>query len=349
MAGLTIEKVYGALKRGEVAPTYYLTGTEETLKDELVAAIVDAAVDRASRDFNLDVRSAGDLTGESLHALIETPPMLAERRAVVVRGLDQWRRNAKIWKVLDRYIDNPSPTTVLILTESAAEKLNAKLARVTTHVAVDGLKPNQVRRWLSARARRCGIELEDRAADHLVAAVGGDLSSMALEIEKLAAAAEPGRPVTAGDVAQLVGVRHGETVSDWIDLVLRRATAEATAQLDSILALRSVSGVQLVAQLGTALVGVRVARALLDDGAPATRVEGGVLQRIKGARPLKLRTWSLEAKTWTRAASEWTAVELDAAIAHTYDADRQLKSTTISNELGTLKTLLLRLSRSTMP
>jgi DNA polymerase III subunit delta len=80
MAALTFEAVYRALKYGEIAPVYYLSGEADFLKDELVNAITRAAVDESGRDFNLDIRSAGDLDGEALHALVETPPMLASRR-----------------------------------------------------------------------------------------------------------------------------------------------------------------------------------------------------------------------------------------------------------------------------
>src|SRR5256885_12964307 len=96
MPSLTLEAAYRTLKRGEPAPVYYLTGDADVLKDELAAAIVRAAVDEASRDFNVDIRSAGDLDGESLHALVETPPMLAQRPAVGLKNLDHWRANARV-------------------------------------------------------------------------------------------------------------------------------------------------------------------------------------------------------------------------------------------------------------
>jgi hypothetical protein len=94
MPAASFASVRSSLERGKLVPVYYLTGDEEVLKDELVDAIVDSAVDPSNRDFNLDVRSAADLDGESFHALVETPPLLAERRAAVVRNLEQWRKNS---------------------------------------------------------------------------------------------------------------------------------------------------------------------------------------------------------------------------------------------------------------
>ena len=76
------------LKKGELAPLYYLYGTEDVLKEEAIQAILDRALDPSLRDFNLDQRSAGQLDSESLHSLVNTLPMLAERRVAVVRDVE---------------------------------------------------------------------------------------------------------------------------------------------------------------------------------------------------------------------------------------------------------------------
>src|SRR3989475_10833029 len=95
MAALTLDALLRSLKKG-ASPSetvYLLYGDEDVLKDEAVRMLVDAALGvgggASSRDFNLDVRFAPDLTPESFHALVNTPPMLAERRAVVIRGVEQ--------------------------------------------------------------------------------------------------------------------------------------------------------------------------------------------------------------------------------------------------------------------
>lgn len=342
MAGLSLERAYRSLKTGEIAPVWYLTGDEDVLKRELETAIVDAVLDPASRDFNLDIRSAGDLDGEALHSLIETPPMLAERRVVAIRGLEQWRRNAKIWKVLHAYLEQPSPTTVLVLTHGAGQAPDRKIAGRSVHVDAGRLEPDHLRRWVARQAGRAGLTLEDDAAAHLIDAVGGDLATLGMEIEKLAVAAPAGEPVSAARVADFVGVRRGETLHDWVDAAVRRDVARAVALLDPVLAQSGVSAVQVVMALGTALAGVRLARALLDGRTAPGRVQRRVKEHIQRARPPKLRNWNLEAETWTRAAERWHADEVDGALAAAYEADRELKSSTVSDERGILTTMLLR-------
>ena len=106
-ASLDFDSAYRAIKRAAPAPVYYLTGDEELLKEEIVGLILGEVIDAASRDFNFDVRMAGELDGESFHSLVETPPMLAERRVVVVKNIESWRKNAMVWQVVYRYLESP--------------------------------------------------------------------------------------------------------------------------------------------------------------------------------------------------------------------------------------------------
>jgi len=342
MAPLTLEAAYRALKGGELVPVYYLTGDDDILKDDLVAALVNAAVDPAARDFNLDVRSAADLDGESLSNLVETPPMLAERRAVVVKGIEQWRAGASVWKVLARYLARPSPATMLVLVQSSGEKTNAATAAAARHIQVDGLKPEQAIRWAVDRAKRAGVTLDPKAAAHLIAAVGADLGHVAMEIEKLAAASPADAPVTVDDVARMVGIRSGETLPDWVGAALARDIVRGVRLLAVVLPQTGVNGVRMVMALGTAMTGTRFARSLLDGGSSPGAAEGAILRHLQAARPPQIGVWKDEAHRWVTAAGRWTAAELDEALRALQQADRSLKTTGVTEEEGILTSLLLR-------
>ncbi len=341
-ASLTFDTAYRRIRRGDIDPVYYLTGDEDILKDELIGQLADRVVDPSMREFNLDVRVASDLDGEALHALVETPPMLAERRMVVLRSVDQWRKNAKVWQVLDRYLDQPSPTTVLVITASAGAKSQATLARRTSHVEVAALRPERLHKWVQMRADRTGVALSDDAAEHLVTAVGPDLAQLGMEIEKLAAVAD--REIGPDTVAELVGVRRGETTDDWVAAVLSRDPSRALSALGSVLGATGNSGVRLVAMLGTALLGVRIARSLLDAGRRGRDVERGVMEHLRSARPFGLGSWSKVAAAWARYADHWSDGELDEALRVALAADRALKSTTIADDGGILTDMLLTMS-----
>src|ERR1051325_708266 len=76
-----------ALQDKKFSPAYLLLGQDEFLKEEALRHLVDAAVDPATRDFNLDQRRGADLDAASLSSLVDSPPMMAERRVIVIRDV----------------------------------------------------------------------------------------------------------------------------------------------------------------------------------------------------------------------------------------------------------------------
>jgi len=84
-----------AIKSGSFDPAYYVVGEDEFQKEDAIRQLIDAALDPAAADFNLDVRRASDLSSEDLGVLIGTPPMMAERRVVVLRDVPWLRKDAQ--------------------------------------------------------------------------------------------------------------------------------------------------------------------------------------------------------------------------------------------------------------
>jgi DNA polymerase III subunit delta len=343
MPALNLDALFRGLAKGEIAPVYYLYGPEEILKDEAVRAILERALDPAFRDFNLDQRTAAQLDPDDLFALCATLPMMADRRVVVLRDLEATKRKPKLRAALLRYLGRPAPETVLVLVQGAGEEAEDKeIARHGTAVSLEPLPADRVRKWLHRRATALGLSLEEDAAGHLLAAVGGELAPLAAELEKLAAL-PPGEPLTAARVGELVGVRHGETVFDWRDAVLDDRTGPAVSLLGPLLDQPGASGVKLVTLLGTTLVGVGVARSHYDRGVRGRALDDAVFEAIRRSRVYGLLSWGEEKARWVRWAGRWPADRLRLALQATLDADRSLKGTTISDERGILATLLLRL------
>ncbi len=345
MAALTLDALLRSLKKGAPVPepVYLLHGDEDVLKDEAVRALVDSAVG-SSRDFNLDVRFAPDLTPESFHALVNTPPMMAERRAVVIRGVEQvGKRKTKLRDEVVRYLASPNPTTVLVLVVAAGEEADADLVRASAAVAVDALAAERVPRWLQHRATTLGLTLAADATERLLRAVGNDLSTLSRELEKLASLAggAGGRPVTADDVSNLVGVRRDETAFDLVEAALERRAARAARLVEPVLEQAGMSGVKILSLLGTHLVGTALARAERDRGVPAARLPDTIYRQMQSVRPYGMRSYKEEAARWTAWSALWTARELGRALRAALAADNALKTATVSDDRGIVTQLVL--------
>ncbi len=344
MPSHTFDALLRSLPKGELAPVYYLHGPEDILKDEAVQAIVERALDPALRDFNYDQRSAGQLDPESVFALCTTLPMMAERRVVVLREVEGWKRKPKARAAFLRYLERPAVETVVILVQGAAEEAEDKdLVRGAYAVACEPLPAERARRWLLRRAGSLGVALEDAAAEHLLLATGNDLGTVAAELQKLAAL-PAGAPLTAEQVGELVGVRHGETIVDWRDAVLDGAAGRAAAMLGPLLDQPGVSGVKLITLLGTTLAGVGLARSHYDRRVRGASLERLMFDRLRQLRLFGLPDWKQESTSWARWAAAWPSGRVRHALRAARDADRALKNTTISDERGILTDLVLRLT-----
>ena len=345
MRALTFDALLRGLKRGAPDPVYYLYGDEDVLKDEAIRALLERVVEPGARDFNVDQRSAADLDPESFHALVNTPPLLAPTRAVILRGVEQVKKTSGLYKELIRYLAAPNPTTVLMLVQGAGEKPDAALLQAVTAVAVERLPPERVARWMARRAGELGLTIEPEAATLLLEAVRDDLGALALELEKLAGLAV-GRAATQADVAALVGVRRGESLGDLVEAALTHQPLAAARRVEPVLDQAGMTGVRIVSALGTALIGTALARAELDGGAPAARLPDIVFRHILAARPFGLGNWKEEAARCARWAVLWRPAMMRRALRRTLEADVALKSSTVSGERAIVTELLLTL---TMP
>src|SRR6266566_3655783 len=344
MAAVTLDALLRSLKKGAPLPelVYLLHGDEDVLKDEAIRALVDRAVG-SSRDFNLDVRFAPDLTPEAFHALVNAPPILAERRAVVIRGVEQLgKRKTKLRDEVVRYLASPNPTTLLVLVVAAGEEPDADLVRASTSVALDALAAERIPRWLQHRASSLELTLASDATELLLKAVGNDLSTLSRELEKLASlTAGGGRPITADDVSNLVGVRRDETVFDLVEAALERRVARAAQLVEPVLEQAGMSGVKILSLLGTHLVGTALARAERDRGVHPARLPDTIYRQMQSVRPYGMRSYKEEAARWTAWSGLWTTRELGRALRAALAADNALKTATVSDDRGIITQLLL--------
>ncbi len=70
-------------------------------------SLLDAALDPAMRDFNLDILSAQQIDPDALEAACATLPMMAERRVVVLRDVEAWKRKTKAKQPAVAYLATP--------------------------------------------------------------------------------------------------------------------------------------------------------------------------------------------------------------------------------------------------
>ena len=343
MPAQSVDTLLRSLNKGELAPVYYFYGPEDVLKDEAVRIILDKALEPSLRDFNFDQRSAAQLDAEEVYALCNTLPMMADRRVVLLRDVEGWKRKTKGRTEFLKYLERPCAETVVIMVQGSGEDAEDKeLAAAAYAVRFDPLPAERVSKWLLNQANKLGVTIEPDAAEHLIRSVGADLSALASEMGKLASLPS-GQPVTSKQIGELVGVRQGETLWDWREALLDGDTGRAATLLPAVLAQSGVSGVKLVTALGTALVGLGIARAHYDRGMRGRALEAAIMKSLLTVRPFGLLSYKEEASRWSRWAPAWPRQRIYAALRVARDTDEALKNTTVSDERGLMTDLVLRI------
>lgn len=333
-----------ALRKGEFPRALYLHGEEDVLKTELIADLIEKAVDPSLRDFNLDVRSAGSLDAEAAETLCNTLPMMADRRVVVIKDTESWIKRAKAKGAILRYLEKPAAETVLVLVQGSGEdKPDPDLAAKSVTVEAATLPAERAQRWLLHHAERLGVGFEPEAAAHMVKVAESNLGVLRSELDKLAGLGG-GPPLTRERVGEFLGVRHGETPADWIANVLRGEVGRAAELLPHLLAQTGVSGVQLVAQLGVNVAALGFGRSAFERGTRGGALAGALKQMCFRLRPLVKVSYDEASQLWSQAMPQWPARRIEAAFGALRRADERLKNTAISDEHAILFDLCMELT-----
>jgi DNA polymerase-3 subunit delta len=340
MASAGEKALHTALKRRVFDPVYFLFGEDDFLKDARTRELVDAAVDPATRDFNLELRRGGDLDAETLDSLLSTPPMLAERRVVVVRDVDKLKKDPRA--LLIRYLERPAPDTVLVLVAPSGAKADKVLADRSTAVEFAPLTGDRLPKWVAYHAETVlGRPITADAASLLVEAVGADLAQLAVELEKLASFAT--ETIDERAVSEVVGVRRTESLGALLDAVAARDAAAALALIAGVMQQPKTSAVSIVMNLTTQTIAMGYGVAARATGTPPRALFNEYMALLKESGAFPGRPWGDAVNAWTRNTDRWTSAEIDRALAVLLEADAALKETKLSSDEQILTSLVLAL------
>ncbi len=344
--------VQAAVQARVFAPVYYLHGDDDYLKENAVRELLDAAVDPSTRDFNLELRRGNELDAETLGSLLATPPMLAERRALVLRDVTALKKAPR--QQLDKYLARPASDTLLLLVSPAGTKVDTAIANASVSLDFAPLTPERVRKWIVHHASTAlQIDIADEATQLLQQAVGNDLHLLAAELDKCAsyvlgatdrdAEANARGTIDVDAVSAVVGVRRGETVTDLLDAVARQDARTAVNLVSHVLGQPKVTAVQVVMMLSTQAFALAFGRARRDAGISTSRLPSEFFAFLKDTGGYPGRPWGEAASAWTKVTDQWSAAACASAIERLLEADMALKETTVSNAEQILMSLVLSL------
>lgn len=228
-------QAFKQLSQAPIKPVYLLTSTETLLLEDAREILFKRVVQRQA-DFNSEEI---DLSQHDIRRLIAaacTLPMMAEKRWVYGRHLE--KLSAKSHATLIGYLDNPTPSTVLVFTAAKIDrrtKLAQAFERVGAHIHLMPPRGGQIPQWLKQRGHTMGIEIGMDACMLLVELVGTDLALLLRSLEFLHLLAGPQQTITVDHVSEGIRSVRMHSVFELTDAISAKNWALASTLMRNLL------------------------------------------------------------------------------------------------------------------
>jgi DNA polymerase-3 subunit delta len=234
------EDPFGPLRasigKGGAAPLYLVHGAEPLLASRAVEMIEKAVTggDPAAMDREIFAGEEADARSVALSAAAY--PMLGARRLVIVREAEKLGDTGP----LEAYIADPSPTTTLVVVSRKPDfrkKLFQALKERALVVECRTPYDERIAAWIDAEVRATGRSIDPEAAELLRHSVGGSLSDIANELEKLYTYSGAKAVIGVAEVEAVVGLSRQYSIYELQRALGSLRTGEAigifTRMLDS--------------------------------------------------------------------------------------------------------------------
>ncbi len=185
-SAVSFDSVMRDLKAGKYSPVYILMGDEPYYIDLICNFISENALGEEERDFNQTVVFGADTTAAKIADMARRYPMMAERQVVVVKEAQA----VKHWDGVERYLEKPQPTTVLVIchkngTIDGRKKIVALAQKNGVVFTSNKKRERDLPPFIETYLRQYGVGIDHKAAQMIADHIGSDISRIAGELDKL--------------------------------------------------------------------------------------------------------------------------------------------------------------------
>ncbi|AFY01155.1 DNA polymerase III subunit delta [Bdellovibrio bacteriovorus] len=328
MALIDAQKFYRDLEKGQTAPLYFLFGEEPYLLNQSVERFKYSVLTEGAVDFNYSLFYASDADVVSVRDAVETLPMMAQRRLVILKEAQEL--TDKEWAELEALFESPVDSTVFVILASRVDKRKKQIRLLLDKAdCVEFKKPyeNQIPSWINYIAQSLGLTISNDAILLLHKLVGHHLTEIEGELKKLGEFVGE-RRIEVADVAQAVSRSKEENVFDFTKAIGENDRVKALELLVHLLdqGQNEIGIVSLVARHVRILLTLKRG---MEEG-----LHGAKLAHFAQVPPYFLESYLDQARLWTAKKLEQTLVVLS-------ETDKALKSSPLSSHIW-LENLVLK-------
>lgn len=323
------ERIEKSLQDQKFDPIYCFHGDEPYLILQAMNYVKACALHGIVADFNLSAYYAGDIDPNVIRDEIETLPMMAPRRVLILREIQNLSESD--WECLQPIFLKPVESTVLILSGQKLDKRKKSFRWLSeASVMTEFKRPyeNQIPGWIRHIAKGLQLQLSDEVVSLLHRLVGSHLAEIEVELKKLKDYMGDRQQVEIEDVGKAVTRRREDNVFELVETLAKGDKSQSLVQLAGLLShgQNEVGIVSLVARHIRILMCVKQG------------MEMG-LQGVRLAQHAQVPQYFLN--EYVSQAKKWSARKLEQVLLVLGETDRALKSSPLSSHIW-LENMILR-------
>ena len=221
---------------------YFLYGPEDFIIEEQVQRLMEQTLSQKERGLNLHVFSGEGHSGEEVVEAARTLAMFSRRRFVLVKEADRMGKEKML--PLLRYIQNPSPSTCLVLQAQTLGDWKGhrdEIERVGRITEYPRLKGRSLTSWIRKRMAEKGKTISEEASDYLIEVVGDHLRSLESSLEEAFLSTGEKRTISLSDIEEFASDVKVSTIFDLTDAIGRQDLEKALAILEKAMDSKTVA------------------------------------------------------------------------------------------------------------
>ncbi|MDE5790215.1 MAG: DNA polymerase III subunit delta [Muribaculaceae bacterium] len=206
-------EILASIKKGnDLSPVYILMGEETFYIDRIVEAFENHVIPESDKDFNQTIFYGNDSDIDFIVSTCQQFPVMADRKLVILKEAQTMHQAKSQLEKFAPYVSRPNPTTIFVIAYKG-DNLNAtsKLLKATNSSKAIIFKSEPVKEWqLAAHIKdycnSLGFAIEEKATAMLCDYIGGPLSKVFGEVNKLVMIKGGEKKITALDIENHIGI-----------------------------------------------------------------------------------------------------------------------------------------------
>lgn len=198
-----------SIREEEPAPVYLIYGKETYYSGVCLQRLVKKLIKKGTESFNYRKFDGAALDMNMIRTECESLPLMADYKCVLIQNPNLEKLSGGDLEVLGTILDDPNPTTVLVLYVSAYElnpKKNARLRKLFDQIAKVGIvadiepkSQTELSKLIRQKCQRSGCSMDQIVASILIDRCGTAMETLMRETDKLIAYRDHGE-ITRADV-----------------------------------------------------------------------------------------------------------------------------------------------------